>query len=187
MSKKIIAIDMDDTLVWLMRAIMEDHRKKHPYWPLQYEDMAAFHTSMLHPEYNKMDFFNTPGVFRNLEIMDEHVKLEMMKLHEDYDILIVTSAFPHTVGDKWEWLQEHLPFVPHKNFITASRKDLINADLLIDDAIHNIIPWVETGRPAIVPSHHWNQELAELDHVTMIYGWHGVKEIVDSIFLGGSN
>lgn len=181
MSKKIIAIDMDDTLCWLMRALMEDHNRKFPEHELEYEELVAFDESNFHPDYDKFEYFDTPGTFLNLELMDEYVVPEMKKLCEEYDVLIVTSSFPKAVSDKWDWLQEHLPFIPHSNFCTFSRKDLIEADLLIDDAIHNVEKWVAKGKPAIVPHHHWNEELDNLSGVTMVYGWHGMKEIVDFV------
>lgn len=179
--KKIVAVDMDDTILFLMKAIMKDHNEKHPKHPVKYEDMVAFDDSMLHPDYCKMEFFNKPGTFFDLEVMDEYMVKELELIHQEYDLIIVTSAFPESVPDKWRWIEKHLPFVPFKNFITASRKDLIQADILIDDAKHNVEDWVKTGRPAIVPSHHWNQDLEKLDGVTMMYGWHGMKEIIDNI------
>lgn len=179
--KKVVAIDMDDTILYLMKAIYADHLKKHPDHPLKFEDMIAFDDSMLHPEYSKVDFFNEPGTFLELEIMDDHVVEEMKEIHETYDLLIVTSALPESVCDKWKWLQNHLPFIPYENFIVASRKDLIQADILIDDAKHNVERWVATGRPALVPSHHWNQELEKLEGVKMVYGWHGMKAIIDFV------
>lgn len=181
MGKKIIAVDMDDTMVWLMRALMEDHNEKFPEAALSYEELIAFDESNFHPRYNKFEYFDTPGTFFNLELMDEHVIKEMRELAEDYDVLIVTSSFPLAVADKWRWVEKHLPFIPYKNFIVTSRKDLVKADLLIDDAIHNVKDWLATGRPAIVPHHHWNEELEYLPGVTMIYGWHGMKNIVDFI------
>jgi 5'(3')-deoxyribonucleotidase len=180
--KKIVAVDMDDTILWLMKAIHADHSKKHPDFGLTYEDMVAFDDSMMHPDYCKLEFFKTPGTFLNLEIMDEHVVEELEQINEKYDLIIVTSSFAENVLEKWQWIQKYLPFIPHKNFCAFSRKDLIQADILIDDAIHNVKDWVATGRPAIVPHHHWNEELEKLDGVTMIYGWHGMTEIIDSVF-----
>lgn len=178
MSKKIIAVDMDDTILYLMKAIQEDHNRKHPDQPVKYEDMIAFDDSMLHPEYSKLEFFHTEGTFLHLKIMQDAAE-ELEKIHEAYDLIIVTAAFPDCVPDKWTWLQHHLPFIPERNFITTSRKDLIQADILIDDAIHNVVDWVKTGRRAIVPRHHWNTELAVLPGVMMISEWKGVKEKID--------
>ena len=66
MTKKIIAVDMDDTILSLMKAIQADHNQKHPDHPLAYHQMVAFDDSMFHPEYDKMDFFNKPGTFYDL-------------------------------------------------------------------------------------------------------------------------
>jgi 5'(3')-deoxyribonucleotidase len=181
MRKPIIAIDMDDTLVYLMKAIMKHHNVLHPDHALHYSQMVAFDESMLHPSYDKYAFLKSPNTYVHLELIDEHVVSEIKKLHEKYDVIIVTSAFPEAVPGKWEWMQKQLPFIPHKNFCTFSRKDLINADLLIDDAIHNVKDWVATTRPAIVPSHHWNQELRTLPLVTMVDGWKDMCEIVDNV------
>jgi 5'(3')-deoxyribonucleotidase len=179
--KKIVAVDMDDTIVYLMKRIMEHHNILHPDHQLEYEQMAAFKHEVFHPDYDLISYLNDPATYESLELVDEYVVPELKKLTENYDVIIVTSAFPNAVGGKWNWLQKNLPFIPQRNFITASRKDLINADILIDDAIHNVVDWIKTGRPVLVPSHHWNQELEKLDGVTMIYGFHGVSDIVEHI------
>lgn len=181
--KKIVAVDMDDTILWLMKAIMKDHNEKHPDHIVEYSKMVAFDDSMLHPSYSKMDYFKTPGTFLNLEIMDEYVVEELQKINESYDLIIVTSSFAENVLEKWQWIQRYLPFIPHRNFCAFSRKDLIQADILIDDAIHNVKDWVSSGRPAIVPSHHWNQELRELDNVKMVDGWKNMKQHVDCMLV----
>lgn len=181
MRKPIIAIDMDDTIVFLMKAIMRNHNELHPDHALTYEQMAAFKHEIFHPEYNVLDHLELPETYEALELMDEYVIPEIKKLHEKYDVIIVTSAFPSSVPGKWKWMQEHLPFIPQKNFITCGRKDIINADLLIDDAIHNVEDWVASNRPAIVPNHHWNQELKGMTLVTMVDSWKDMCKIVEQV------
>lgn len=183
MRKPIIAIDMDDTMVFLMKAVMNDHNRKHPDYMLRYDQMIAFDESMLHPDYDKYAFLKGEDTYYHLEMVDEYVVPEIKKLHKKYDVIIVTSAFPETVLDKWRWMETYLPFIPHDNFFTGKRKDLINADILIDDAIHNVNKWVgsDSNRPAIVPSHHWNQELRTLPLVTMKEGWKDMCEVVDNV------
>lgn len=181
MEKPIIAVDMDDTLVYLMKAIMEDHNRLHPDHKLEYKQMIAFDESMFHPDYNKYAYLNNPSTYEELELLDEHVVPEMKKLNEKYDVIIVTSAFPQAVPGKWNWMQKYLPFIPHRNFCAFSRKDLISADLLIDDAIHNVEDWSAKNRPAIVPTHHWNQELKQLPLVTMVEGWQNMSQVVDNV------
>jgi 5'(3')-deoxyribonucleotidase len=183
MRKPIVAIDMDDTIVFLMKAIMKDHNEKHPDHVLAYEQLAAFRHEIFHPDYDILGHLNKRETYEALELMDEHVVPEIKKLHELYDVIIVTSAFPEAVPGKWDWMQKHLPFIPQKNFITCGRKDLINADILIDDAIHNVRDWVASHRPAIVLSHHWNQELRTLPLVTMTDGWVDMADKVTNIFM----
>lgn len=181
--KKVVAVDMDDTILFLMKAIHSDHNQKHPDFQVSFDKMVAFDDSMFHPSYDKMEFFARPGTFLNLELMDEHVVNELQMINEEYDLIIVTSSFAENVLEKWQWLQKYLPFIPHRNFCSFSRKDLIQADILIDDAIHNVKDWVATGRPALVPEHHWNRQLSELEGVTMFNGWEGMKRKIDNVLV----
>lgn len=181
MRKPIIAIDMDDTMVFLMKAIRTHHNTLHPDHALTYEEMAAFKHEVFHPDYDLMEYLQTESSYTDLELMDEYVVPEIKKLHEKYDVIIVTSAFAGAVSGKWKWMQKYLPFIPHKNFITCGRKDLVNADVLIDDAIHNVHDWTASNRPAIVPSHHWNQELKGTTLVTMVDGWKDMCKIVEQV------
>jgi 5'(3')-deoxyribonucleotidase len=166
-----------------MKEIMKDHNKKHPDHLVTYEQMKAFHYDMFHSNYDVMAFMKEPEVFLNLELMDNYVVDELKKINDDYDLIIVTSAFPEHVMDKWRWLQNNLPFIPHRNFCTFSRKDLLKADVLIDDAIHNVKDWVATGRPAIVPRHHWNSELESLPYVMMADGWKDMSLKIEEALL----
>jgi 5'(3')-deoxyribonucleotidase len=173
---------MDDTMVFLMKAIHADHNKKFPEHQISYEQMKAFEYDMFHPDYDCLAFMKEePEIFFNLELVDEYVIPEIKKMNEEFDVIIVTSAFAEVVLDKWRWMEKHLPFIPHRNFITTARKDLVNADILIDDAIHNIKDWVASGRTAIVPRHHWNHELANLPLVVMFDGWEGMCERVSNL------
>lgn len=183
--KKTILVDMDDTIALLMDAIRKDHNDQHPDHILKPQDMMAFDDSILHPEYDKRSFFGSTGLFYNLELIDNHVVEEMQKIHEAYDLIIVTAAFSESVHDKWRWLQKHMPFIPHDNFCTFKRKDKIHGDILIDDAPHNLLPWTETGRDAICIKQNWNVHLKEHEtpdghgDIFMKDGWKGMKEDID--------
>lgn len=58
-----------------------------------------------------------------------------------HDIIIVSAAPEDSTiagQEKFDWVHEHLPFIPHKNVILASRKELISGDILLDDGPHNL-------------------------------------------------
>jgi 5'(3')-deoxyribonucleotidase len=72
MRKPIIAIDMDDTIVFLMKAIMKHHNDNHTEHILAYENMAAFKHDVFHPDYDIMAYLKSNDTYRHLELMDEY-------------------------------------------------------------------------------------------------------------------
>lgn len=180
--KKIILVDMDDTICHLVKRCIYHHNTRWAEHPIAYENVVGWDMSKIwHPECTEKDFFGVPGLYEELELFDEHVVEEMYKLHQDYDVNIVTAAWPEAVIGKWVWLQKHMPFIPHANFCVWKKKWLIQGDLLIDDAVHNLVPFAESGRPVIGLPHPWNQEVR--DQVRFKYdGWKDMKKLVDSIF-----
>lgn len=64
----------------------------------------------------------------------------LLRLSEDgHDIVLLTSAHPDTVSDKYKFINKYFPFISFKNIIFASRKQMVKGDILIDDAPHNLI------------------------------------------------
>jgi 5'(3')-deoxyribonucleotidase len=59
----------------------------------------------------------------------------------DAEIYLITAQVEEGFGYKLEWMREHIPdkYVPFKNYIFCSKKELINVDWLIDDHIENLI------------------------------------------------
>lgn len=180
--KKVILVDMDDTICELVKGCIYHHNKRWPDHALEYSAMVSWDlTNVWHPDCNAKEFFGVPGLFEDLEIMDEHVVKEMRKLHEDYEVLIVTASWPTSVLEKWNWLQKHLPFIPHDNFITAKKKYLIDGDLMIDDAVHNLLPFAEKGKKVIGIPRPWNSDIRD-QVLFKDNGWEGMKAFVDTLF-----
>lgn len=58
---------------------------------------------------------------------------------DGHEVYIVTASSLNTIGNKWrEVIQKFFPMIKHNNVIVASNKQMIIADVLIDDAPHNI-------------------------------------------------
>lgn len=185
MRKPIIAVDMDDTICHLVKRAIYHNNNDFPTHLLRYEDMLDWDTDHLrHPESTQEIFYGRPGLYEELELFDEHVVGEMEKLHNAYDVIIVTAAQPKTVIEKWNWLQKHMPFIPIENFFPCKRKSLINYDLLIDDGVHNLVPALQEGRKVLCIPHPWNLKAREQYAFPLLTTWKGAKEQVDLI-LGG--
>ena len=59
--------------------------------------------------------------------------------------------FPNSLQDKYEWLEEHFPFIGWKNIIFCGHK-IVNVDIIIDDRIKNFVDF--DGRKLLFTSPH---------------------------------
>ncbi|WP_199621430.1 5' nucleotidase, NT5C type [Paenibacillus alkalitolerans] len=183
MRKPIIAVDMDDTICHLVKRAIFHNNNDFPTHPLRYEDMHDWNTDHLrHPACTQEVFFARKGLYEELEFFDEHVVDEMRKIHEGYDLIIVTAAWPTAVIEKWNWLQKHMPFIPNENFLPIKRKNLLDFDLLIDDGAHNLIPAIERGKQVLCIPHPWNLKARKQYNIPLLTSWKGAKDRIDQIF-----
>jgi len=182
MRKPIIAVDMDDTICHLVKRAIYHNNNDFPTHLLRYEEMLDWNTDHLrHPDCTQEIFYGRPGLYEELELFDEHVVEEMEKLHNAYDVIIVTAAQPQSVVEKWNWLQKHMPFIPIENFFTCKRKNLISYDLLIDDGVHNLVPALQGGRKVLCIPHPWNLRAREQYAFPLLTSWEGAKEKIDQM------
>lgn len=77
--------------------------------------------------------------FRNLPEMDNAFN-GLKYLNEKYEVLIVSAAleFANSMNDKLAWLNDHFPFINWRQVLFCGRKDMINADIIIDDHPKNL-------------------------------------------------
>lgn len=105
-------------------------------------------------------YMRYPNFYRELDPIPGAVKAMQKLLADGHDVL-VTTAIPKCAGlayeGKKEWLRHFIPEFPLDNLIGVKRKDVIEADVLIDDGLHNIVPFFEKGRNAIVFDAPWNR------------------------------
>lgn len=79
---------------------------------------------------------NEPDFFRDLELLDPDAIEVIKELQEHYEIYIATAAMdvPGSFTAKYEWLQEHFPFLKTQNIVFCGNKAVIHTDYLIDDS-----------------------------------------------------
>lgn len=180
MLRKTILVDMDDTICHLVKRSIEFYNKDFPSAPIRYEDVVEWDLSRIwDPSVDTEEFFAKEGLFANLDLLDAYVVEEMEKINRKHELIIVTAAWPFSVYDKWQWLQKHMPFIEHDQYCTFKRKYKIDADLLIDDAAHNLLPWIGKGKAAIGIAHPWN--LSIRDQLPFRENWKGMAAFIDEI------
>lgn len=138
MKKKSIAIDMDNVIADVLTHYINWYERDYGV-RVDKEAIAGLPEMEAFPNNAIKKFLFTPGFFRTVPVMpgaQEAVK----KLMEKYEVYIVSAAmeFPLSLFEKYEWLQEHFPFIEWKNIIFCGDKSIINTDFMIDDHLKNL-------------------------------------------------
>ncbi len=181
-----IIVDQDEVLAhWVSRIIQwynEDHGTSHVRDHIK-EYFAM--EKVLGPngkEYIK-ECLKEPDLYSSLDIVDGAVD-GMRQLHDDGHDIIIATALPAdgSIGyhGKIEWMRRVMPWFDLKNFVAIQRKYLLNGDILVDDAPHNIDSWTATDRPAIIFDAPWNREMANTTAHRAV-GWDDVVEIITDL------
>ena len=142
--------------------------------------------------------------FRDLEPHPAMIELAK-KLQEDgADVCIISAADRNLIKSKWEWLEEHMPFIPKENIcfcpIGADKSQFVkgNAEksILIDDYKKNLEIWKGTPIKAINTVNSYQKDYYNLDIIkpceienrtnipkdTMYYMKKSVGGTLDSIY-----
>lgn len=180
-----LLIDMDQVICKWLERILEwyNHDKK---TNMSLEDVKSWNVvDTLGP--NSEDFIRScmryPELYRDLDPVEgaiEGIKLLQEKGHE----VIIATAVPKSAGiayhGKLEWIRRNMPFFSLNNFVAIQRKDLLQGDVLLDDGMHNIIPFRKSGRTAVVFDRPWNRNDVGGERV---YSWQQFIALVDDLDL----
>lgn len=133
-----IGIDMDQVLAKLNENWLEVIRLKEGE-DVKIEEITDWHMAQFFKCGEKIFDHLDYELFRHLPVMENSQEV-VKELCEAYEVYIVTSATfrPEIMVAKWEWLDEHFPFIPKDNVVMCGKKNIINTDILIDDAPHNL-------------------------------------------------
>jgi len=97
------------------------------------------------------------------------------ELNNRYDVYIVSAAmeFKHSLYDKFEWLDEHFPFIHWKRRVFCGDKSIAKGDVLIDDHDFNLATF--SGRPVVFTAPH----NIHLDKYARLNNWLEAKQMFD--------
>ncbi|WP_152392954.1 5' nucleotidase, NT5C type [Paenibacillus guangzhouensis] len=134
---KRIAIDMDEVIAdFIPKHLQVFNRDYHEN--LTVNDLMGTRLRVLRPQFHNeiTAYLNDPTFFRDLEVMKDSQEV-IKQLSEQFEVFITTAAMevPSSFTAKYEWLNEHFPFLDDMNFVFCGDKSIINADYLIDDHV----------------------------------------------------
>lgn len=167
-----ILVDMDDVLEDLTGAWIDWLNSLHGYevdknaprnWDMRYSFPELSEEDIYRPLYQD-EFWETvkpiPGAAETLERL----------ISEGHEVYVVTASNYQTIKTKMESvLFRYFPFLEWDNVIITSRKGMINGDVLIDDAPHNLLD-VDCGR-ILMDAPHNRSFNAEMYGIYRVHSW----------------
>jgi 5'-nucleotidase len=137
-NKQTIAIDMDGVIADTAAQFIAWYYKEYNVLIDRNEFDGKSESEAL-PNGAVRKFVFTKGFFRTVPVMNG-AKEAVLELMKKFDVYIVSAAmeFPQSLTEKYEWLQEHFPFITWRNIIFCGDKSIIGTDYLIDDHLKNL-------------------------------------------------
>jgi len=99
---------------------------------------------------NRWDVFagiaHEDGFFADLELI-EGSREALLQLSRDHDVYIASAAMevPSSFDAKYKWLQKNFAFIPSSRIVFCGDKNIINADVLVDDRSRHFKEFRGTG------------------------------------------
>ena len=166
MEKKNVLLDVDDVICF---AGFLDYANEFMNTNYEIDDIKTyFIDDTIIPqnkikEYNK--FLNSKNIYENAHILPNAIE-SIKKLSEYYNIIICSACInPYDVEnsgkyfkDKYDFLIKTLPFLKPESFIFTNTKNIIKADIQIDDRVSNLVNDIPIK--ILFPSYH-NKEIAD--------------------------
>lgn len=85
----------------------------------------------------RMEFFSNPNFIRDMPLYPG-AKEFVRELSNLCEILICTNVASNCAGERVKRIIKDFPEIPAKNIMIGSRKDILHADVSLDDGVHNI-------------------------------------------------
>lgn len=136
-----ILIDIDDTLENLCEVWCECLNKKYGY-RVSYKQVTDWDISKFFPGLTREQVFeplHNPEIWYRLKPKRGAVKYVQRLIADGHNVFLCTSTDYRNIQPKFEGIiQRYFPYIKWSHVIVTSYKQLINADFLIDDGVHNL-------------------------------------------------
>ena len=86
-----------------------------------------------------LDYLHRDGFFRSAPVIPGSREV-LYRLNQHYNVYIVSAAteYPKSLSEKQSWLDEHFPFITWQQMVFCGSKQIIRADVMIDDHLKNL-------------------------------------------------
>lgn len=84
------------------------------------------------------EFYASEELYERQEVSEKN-KRAIRKLMEIADVYFITAAYPQFMGIRAKQILDAFPEFPPENIILGNAKNLVQFDIILDDAIHNVL------------------------------------------------
>ena len=167
-----IAVDMDEVIADAFGKHLS-HYNQRVGANLTPELVRAKGLAALIPAELREDYHAVPhadGFFADLKVI-EGSQEALLELSRHHDVYITSAAMevPSSFADKYQWMEMHFPFIPPSRIVFCGDKEIVDADVLIDDRSRHFKGFRGTGilftaphnaaEAAPLRAHNWNDVL----------------------------
>lgn len=160
-----LLIDQDEILCYWSARVLELWNKAHP--DKQVANVSTWDTNgfLGHPEamYFSRAQMLKPEFWANLEPVPGATMGMKQLLEDGHDVMIATQVLPDVGGPaydgKLQWIRKHMPFFPIDHFYAVRHKSNLKADILFDDAPHQLQAFQKAGGLAVAMHYEWNKKV----------------------------
>jgi 5'(3')-deoxyribonucleotidase len=138
-----VILDFDDVIAAFLRAVIKAYNEQNGT-NFKPADMSAWDlTKSLNCTLDDLySIFRAPGFFENLEPKRGAVGAIRELINSTrYDLYIVTATSDDDgseLQEKLRWLKKYLPEFNRKRIISCQDKEIIRADVIVDDKVENL-------------------------------------------------
>ena len=132
-----IGLDWDDVTAPFNSIAIAMANEKYQYeQPLVLEEITSWEntgrTSVI------KEFYQTEELYKK-QVVPEKTKECIRALMDIADVYFITAVYPQFMGIRAAQILEAFPELPPENIILGNAKNLVQFDIILDDAIHNVL------------------------------------------------
>lgn len=171
---------MDDTIEHLSEACVSWLNDKYGT-TVRCDDICSWDFSKAFPNLSRNQVYKPlkeDDFWDTVKPMDGAADVLRSLTQDGHEVYIVTASLYQTIPAKMERvLFRYFPFLSWQNVIIASNKQMIDGDIMIDDAPHNLLG----GRYAkiLMSAPHNRYFNAIRNGITRVSNWEQAKQVLD--------
>lgn len=176
-----ILVDIDDTLIWTVRTLVTVLNYKHNL-DVKYEDVKEWDLTKAFPTLTKEQIFEPmfhTGFWDCVIPRDDAIQYLPKLIEDGHKIYICSASHYGNIREKIDdCLFIHFPYLSNRQLMIVHNKQMINADILIDDGVHNLTNAPYFGILMTTPYNNHIDEKTLGDNILRVSNWHEVYTFI---------